>query len=316
MASKIKVDQLLGSTGDVITVPTGQTLTVTDGIPVASGGTGIASFTAGDILYATGATTLTKLGKGTAEQVLAMNTGATAPDWGSVDLTVLPTITVAKGGTNISSFAAGDILYATGATTLTKLVKGSAADVLTMNSGATAPEWAAAAGGGKVNQVVFGSLTTRFESGGTLDTWQDPGLTASITPSATDSRIFVLMQLGTIGGGAPNSPSIGMRIYRSGSGVTDGEIGIGAASGYSGLSLRGNSLGEEFNSSSATYLGYPAGGVSWMDTTHNTTSALTYKLQMMNSDANDYTLNGTHSTATSEGYPSTVSTITLWEILA
>jgi len=146
MASKIKVDQILGSTGDVITVPTGQTLTVTDGIPVASGGTGIASFTAGDILYATGATTLTKLGKGTAEQVLAMNSGATAPDWGSVDLTVLPTITVAKGGTNISSFAAGDILYASGANTLAKLAKGSDDEILTLASGV--PSWAAAAAGG------------------------------------------------------------------------------------------------------------------------------------------------------------------------
>ena len=145
MASKIKVDQLEGSTGSTITVPTGQTFTVTDGIPVASGGTGIASFTAGDILYATGATTLTKLGKGTAEQVLAMNTGATAPDWGSVDLTVLPTITVAKGGTNLSSFTEGDILYATGATTLAKLAKGSGSQTLKMNSGATAPEWATVA---------------------------------------------------------------------------------------------------------------------------------------------------------------------------
>ena len=63
MASKIKVDQLEGSTGSTITIPTGQTFTVTDGIPVASGGTGLASFTAGDILYATGTTTLTKLAK-------------------------------------------------------------------------------------------------------------------------------------------------------------------------------------------------------------------------------------------------------------
>ena len=60
----------------------------------------------------------------------------------------LPTTTVAKGGTNISSFAAGDILYATGSTTLAKLAKGSAADLLTMNAGATAPEWVAPAGGG------------------------------------------------------------------------------------------------------------------------------------------------------------------------
>ena len=192
MASKIKVDQIEGSSGSTITIPTGQTFTVTDGIPVASGGTGLASFTAGDILYATGATTLTKLGKGTAEQVLAMNTGATAPDWGSVDVSV--------GGTGIASFTAGDILYATGATTLTKLAKGSAADVLTMNSGASAPEWAAAAGGGKLLQVqsthisAASSITTGAHNSG----WSAYGtfMTCAITPAATSSKILVLWQVG------------------------------------------------------------------------------------------------------------------------
>ena len=81
MASTIKVDKIEGSTGSTITVPTGQTLTVTDGIPVASGGTGLASFTQGDILYATGATTLVKLAKGTGRQGLQTNSGATAPEW-------------------------------------------------------------------------------------------------------------------------------------------------------------------------------------------------------------------------------------------
>ena len=161
MASKIKVDQIAESTTSAgielqnnVTIPTGKTLTVTDGIgigslptiTVAKGGTGLAGgFSAGDVLYATGATTLAKLAKGTAEQVLAMNAGATAPDWGSVDLTVLPTITVAKGGTNIASFTAGDILYATGSTTLAKLAKGTGSQTLKMNAGATAPEWATVA---------------------------------------------------------------------------------------------------------------------------------------------------------------------------
>ena len=58
---------------------------------------------------------------------------------------VTGTLPVANGGTNISSYTAGDILYATGSTTLAKLAKGTADQVLTMNSGATAPEWAAAA---------------------------------------------------------------------------------------------------------------------------------------------------------------------------
>ena len=96
MASEIKSDKLSPSTGtalqigdasDTITIPTGATFTITDGLGVAGGGTGLTGFTAGDVLYATGTTTLAKLAKGTAEQVLAMNTGATAPDWGSVDIT-------------------------------------------------------------------------------------------------------------------------------------------------------------------------------------------------------------------------------------
>ena len=42
----------------------------------------------------------------------------------------------------------GDIIYADGTDTIDRLAKGAAAEVLTMNAGATAPEWAAAAGGG------------------------------------------------------------------------------------------------------------------------------------------------------------------------
>lgn len=52
-------------------------------VAVADGGTNISSYTAGDTLYASAATTLTKLAKGTAGQALVMNSGATAPSWGS-----------------------------------------------------------------------------------------------------------------------------------------------------------------------------------------------------------------------------------------
>ena len=61
--------------------------------------------------------------------------------------THLDTTTVAKGGTNLTTYAAGDILYASDATTLTKLPKGTADQILAMNSGATAPEWITNSGG-------------------------------------------------------------------------------------------------------------------------------------------------------------------------
>lgn len=89
MASKIKVDELAGSGSNTVTVPTGQTLTVADGlapsslqtVTAAKGGTGQTGYTQGDILYASGASAVSKLAKGTAGQQLTMNSGATAPEW-------------------------------------------------------------------------------------------------------------------------------------------------------------------------------------------------------------------------------------------
>ena len=46
-----------------------------------------ASVAAGDVFYATGAKILARLAKGTAGQVLQMNTGATAPQWITVPFT-------------------------------------------------------------------------------------------------------------------------------------------------------------------------------------------------------------------------------------
>jgi len=50
-------------------------------VGVGYGGTGLSSFTAGDTMYASGGTTISKLAKGTAGQMLQMNSGATAPVW-------------------------------------------------------------------------------------------------------------------------------------------------------------------------------------------------------------------------------------------
>jgi len=54
-----------------------------------------------------------------------------------------------SGGTGLTSFTAGDILYYVSGTTLTKLPKPStpAGEVLTFATSATAPSWAAAGGG-------------------------------------------------------------------------------------------------------------------------------------------------------------------------
>lgn len=51
--------------------------------------------------------------------------------------------------------AAGDIIYYTDASTPTRLAKGTAGQVLTMNSGATAPEWQTPSGGGGLTNYNF-----------------------------------------------------------------------------------------------------------------------------------------------------------------
>jgi len=139
MASTIKVDKIEGSTGSTITVPTGQTFTVTDGVAVAGGGTGLTSYTTGDTVYASGATAISKLGIGTARQGLQTNSGASAPEWVDSPQSLMT--------------AAGDVLYASGANTLAKLAKGSDTEVLTLASGV--PSWAAPSAGGTPNFFVY-----------------------------------------------------------------------------------------------------------------------------------------------------------------
>ena len=75
-----------GLTGLTVTggpITTTGTLTLGGTLNAASGGTGVASYAAGDILYASASTTLTKLPLGTAGQVLVA--GASAPKWDTVN---------------------------------------------------------------------------------------------------------------------------------------------------------------------------------------------------------------------------------------
>lgn len=49
----------------------------------------------------------------------------------------------------------GDVIYGGASGTPTRLAKGTAAQVLTMNAGATAPEWSAAGGGATLNDYIL-----------------------------------------------------------------------------------------------------------------------------------------------------------------
>ena len=70
------------------------------------------------------------------------------------------TLGVGYGGTGLASFTSGDILYASGTTTLAKLAKGSDGDTLTLSSGV--PAWSSASG--DITGVTAG---TNLNGGGT-----------------------------------------------------------------------------------------------------------------------------------------------------
>ena len=55
--------------------------------------------TAGDLIYGTAADTVARLGIGTAGQVLKVNSGATAPEWGAAASTAFVGCSVYKSGT-------------------------------------------------------------------------------------------------------------------------------------------------------------------------------------------------------------------------
>ena len=97
--------------------------------PTTAGGTGLTSYTAGDLLYYATGTTLSKLAIGTAYQALQVNAGATAPSWQPSATSVLTT--------------QGDLLYASAANTLARLAKNTTATRYLSNTGASNnPAWA------------------------------------------------------------------------------------------------------------------------------------------------------------------------------
>ena len=95
--------------------------------------------------------------------------------------------TVANGKfiNNTLTTTTGDIIYASAANTPARLGIGSTGNVLTVSGGV--PVWGA---GGKVLQVINATTTSTVTNSST--TYADTGLTASITPSSTSSKVLVI----------------------------------------------------------------------------------------------------------------------------
>lgn len=89
-------------------------------LAATSGGTGQSSYTIGDILYASSTTALSKLADVATGNALISGGVGVAPSWGKIGLTthVSGTLPTANGGTNLTSFTANGVMYASSASVL------------------------------------------------------------------------------------------------------------------------------------------------------------------------------------------------------
>ena len=176
-------------------------------VPVDFGGTNITSYTAGDLIYATAATTLNKLTVGASGTYLSSS--GTAPQWSAAaaltktdDTNVTLTLggspstallnaasltlgwtgqlATGRGGTGVSSYTAGDLLYYASGTTLSKLAIGSNTYILT--SSGSAPQWSIPSG------ITVGTATNAV----------NVGITDDATTNATMYPVWVTTNTGNL----------------------------------------------------------------------------------------------------------------------
>ncbi len=161
----------------------------------------------------------------------------------------------------------GDLAYSSAtANTNTRLALGTAGQVLRVNSGATAPEWATPAGGGKVLQVVSAVTTTATTIASTSFT--DTTITLAITPTLSTSKILVMVSANFFITRTANNQNVGAKLVR---GATD--ILTYTNSDFAGFFGGGITSQDNRHTSPIIYLDSPA-----------TTSATTYKVQAQVSD--------------------------------
>jgi hypothetical protein len=257
------------------------------------GGTGLTSYTAGDLPYYASGTALSKLGIGTAGQILTSS--GTAPQWSTLTgvavttfsagttgftpssgtsgaVTLSGTLITSNGGTGLSSYTAGDLLYYATGSVLSKLNIGTTNYVLT--SSGSAPQYVAQStlavgtatnlAGGAAGSLPYNtaSATTTFLAIGTADrvltsTGSAPqwvtslNLAGSITVAAdsTFSSTGALQISKGTTAQQPGTPLTGMMRYNSTTNQFEGYSGSSPA----WKSIGGSALSNDTSSSSNLY---------------------------------------------------------------
>jgi len=231
----------------------GDITSITATTPLTGGGTG------GDVTVGIQAASTSQSG---AVQ-LTDSTSSTSTTTAATPNSVKTTFDLANGAIAKSIVdAKGDLIAATAADTVSRLAIGTNGQVLTADStAATGMKWAAAAGGGKVLQVVAATTSTQVSSSTT--TYADTGLSVSITPTSSSSKVLVMVtQNGLQRSSNSSNNAIFLKLLRGGTDIAQMfDTGL-----YTDTALLLTGF-----SGSLTFLDSPA-----------TTSSTTYKTQFAN----------------------------------
>ena len=187
-----------GSTGLTPAAATVGAVSLAGTLVAGYGGTGLNTYAVGDIIYASGATALSRLADVATGNALISGGVTTAPSWGKIGLTthVSGTLPIANGGTNATAVAtAGAVAYGTG-TAYSFTAAGTVGQVLT-SAGAGTPTWATAATGTVTS--VTGTAPV-VSSGGTTPAISMPAATTSVNGylTSTDWNTFNGKGSGTV----------------------------------------------------------------------------------------------------------------------
>ena len=162
------------------------TASVTGTLPAANGGTGQSSYAVGDILYASGTTTLSRLADVATGNVLLSGGVGVAPSWGQVSLTTTVTgiLPAANGGTGNASYTIGDILYASSSTALSRLADVAVGSALISGGVGSPPTW------GQVSLTTGVTGTLPILNGGTGQTTASAAFNA-LSPITTTGDLII-----------------------------------------------------------------------------------------------------------------------------
>lgn len=175
----------------------------------------------------------------------------------------------------------GDTIYSSSGSTPARLGIGSTGQVLTVAGGV--PTWASpAGGGGKILQVLQQTYSTATSNG--TETYADTGITLSITPTASTSKVLIFVTVAGMYRSA-NDCSARFQILRGATSIHEFEKNI----------MNSGGTANQSGSTGSNYLDSPA-----------TTSATTYKVQFRRNPASGGTIYINLSDS--------ISTITLMEV--